>query len=247
MHSFTEIIKAMFPKGSVGDIDDSGDLHKIIEGMADNHLAVKEFLNSMRFMRDPLLTELLYDLEIEYGVLPNDTLPDENRRGFLNSIVYSAKCNGTLDYLYRMIEKSSVVSVFDISGNDPCINPSQFVGGGGGELVANDVNNDSPYSNAVKNKEAWSFIFFVGGEITRSDDGSIVSIVPLDLTAQEISIMREIILRYKPLHSWCVLVCHPEWDFFTFSDDDTPSSDTSAGFSDDEQLSGGWMCDEYTW
>jgi hypothetical protein len=49
----------------------------------------------------------------------------------------------------------------------------------------------------------WNFIFFVGGEVTRGGSGEIVSLGFVDIPIQSRKTFKRLILKYKPMHSWC--------------------------------------------
>jgi hypothetical protein len=55
------------------------------------------------------------------------------------------------------------------------------------------------------NPQYWSFIFFVGGAVTRGGSGEIISIDFVNIPIQNRNIMYQLILKYKPIHSWAAL------------------------------------------
>jgi hypothetical protein len=52
----------------------------------------------------------------------------------------------------------------------------------------------------------WNFIFFVGGDVVRNPStGEILFIDFVDIPIQNRDVLRQLILKYKPEHSWCIL------------------------------------------
>lgn len=51
----------------------------------------------------------------------------------------------------------------------------------------------------------WNMIFFIGGEVTRNEDDEIIAIEFVDIPIQNRKSFRQIILNYKPMHSWAAV------------------------------------------
>lgn len=57
------------------------------------------------------------------------------------------------------------------------------------------------------NPDSWPFIFFVGGDATRNPGtGELTAIEQAEIPATQIGEFKNIILRYKPLHTWAGLI-----------------------------------------
>jgi hypothetical protein len=80
-----------------------------------------------------------------------------------------------------------------------------------GELIIGDTDlagrtewDDFVLTDRVVNR-AWNLIFLVGGAVTRDPDGKIVSIEAPQLSSNLRANLLRIILRVKPLQTWCAL------------------------------------------
>jgi hypothetical protein len=51
----------------------------------------------------------------------------------------------------------------------------------------------------------WNMVFFVGGDVVRGGGGEITSISFVDIPIQNRKTLRQLILKYKPMHSWGAL------------------------------------------
>lgn len=52
----------------------------------------------------------------------------------------------------------------------------------------------------------WGLIFFVGGDATRDGSGFLIDIEPAEVPISREQELKRLILKYKPLHSWCGLI-----------------------------------------
>ena len=52
----------------------------------------------------------------------------------------------------------------------------------------------------------WPFCFFVGGAATRDGSGALTAITPVNFPSAKKADLKNIILRIKPMHSWCGLI-----------------------------------------
>lgn len=259
MSEFTrDLLNSLQPPGIVWTPNSGSDSDKLTEGKAENIDPVLEYLSGLSKIRDPLQTQILEELEREYGISKNDSLTIDQRRAFLNSYIYGSAGNGTADDLQRRFADAG----FDllVHTNDPATDPLvilsqqfQMVAGGqnayagredafarrvGGELIVNgDKFTERPLYTVVaggqnayagrsdffagafdelqtlpieypvpSNPNDWPFIFFLGGPATRDIDGKITSIDQIIEPKELRQEFLKILLRYKPLHTWCVSV-----------------------------------------
>lgn len=158
MSDFTrKIITSLLPPGTAWEPAIESDFDKFLDGKALNYDDIKNFIDKLSSLRDPLETSLLDELEIEYGVTKNDNFTDAQRRQYLNSLVFSTKENGTPDDLEKRLQDAGFP--VQIHSNDPATNPKillnenyQMIAGGpnayagredafarriGGELIVN--------------------------------------------------------------------------------------------------------------
>jgi hypothetical protein len=233
-----DVLISLLPPGSLWDLDEDGDFYKTLEASGDNHTPAYEFLKTLAYIREPLQTPILSDLEKEYGLLTSATLTEQERREYLHGVVYAPRSTGTHEYLQDQLQAAG----FDVQvyPNSPAVDPARFYGGSGGEMVVNNVLYDRTITEARKFQELWSYVFFVGGDAVRDADGFLVAIAPVYIAPELKVLFRELILKYKPLHSWGIAVINAENDFFTFAPSDEAIVDAPRGFADDTQTTGGY-------
>jgi len=66
---------------------------------------------------------------------------------------------------------------------------------------------ETPYTNTTPtDSTTWGFIFFVGGTATRNVDGELTNIELATVPSKKKNELKKIILRYKPIFTWCGLV-----------------------------------------
>lgn len=232
-----DVLISMLPQGSLWDLDEDGDLYKTLEGMGDNHTPVYDYTKQLAFIREPSNTPILSDLEKEYGLLLNTALTEQERRDYLHGVVYAPRSTGTWEYLQTQLQAAGFN--VQVHVNSPAVDPTLFYGGAGGEMVTNNIFYDRSVLDALKDPNLWGYLFFVGGDAVRNADGSLAAIVPVIIPDNLKVLFRELILKYKPLHSWGVAVIN-DADYFTFATGDEAEVDTLRGFADDEQTTGGY-------
>jgi hypothetical protein len=218
-----------------------GDFYRLLEGMGENWDFVLEELSKIANLRDPKLTTILSDLEKEYGIINDDGLTEQERRDQLSAIVYAPKNTGTDTYLQGILRDAGFNVQVHI--NSPSVSPAPFIGGGGGELITNNKQYERSPIDAYRNWKHYGYVFFIGGNATRDSDGRITSIDVSVIDEKLKPRFRNLVLRYKPLHSWAVALIN-EAGFFTFSDNDLYEDNDLEGFADDESTIGGFWTGE---
>lgn len=125
----TTISRAAFntllPPGSLWVLEDEEGFDLLLEGIADNFEVVKAELDKLALIRTPLLTDLLDDLEKEYGLSKNNALTELERRNALLAAKTARKSTGTEDFL----EDALQLAGFDVQVhvNNPPVDPALFV------------------------------------------------------------------------------------------------------------------------
>lgn len=116
-----DVITATMPKGAVWTPVIQGDFDKFLDGQADSHVDIYEFLSLLSKIRDPQNTPFLKDLEKEYGITGNESLTEQQRRDYLESIISRSQENGTPEELQRRLQEAG----FDVQvhANDPANDP----------------------------------------------------------------------------------------------------------------------------
>jgi hypothetical protein len=184
------ILNALLPKGSAFAPKYDGGFDRLLNGISDCFEYLKGVASSLAKIRLPIDTQQLEDLEREFGVIPDATATESQRRAYLNGIVFGALGTGSEDNLENRLRAAG----FDVRvhQNSPPIDPSSllafdpwcvcghvdavcgyedaFCGFGGGQLLVNEtqVLDPIPYQ-LPENYKFWPFIFFIGGERTGWD------------------------------------------------------------------------------
>lgn len=255
------VILSLLPKGEIWNLKSDGDFDLLLDGMAENNEEIRIFLSKLAYVREPQKTEILSDLEKEFGII-NKNLTEQERRNRLGSAKYLKNSDGSRDHIQNRLRTAGFdIFVYD---NDPPVDPSQFVNanfkticgssiaicGAAGVIcgTANSnqllVNGDlifhsesiqqvvcgnfgaiSGNSQAVCGRKVTvpdtnnvtyelpvspgydHLIFFIGGEVTRDPvTDEILLIEPAQISASRRDELESIILKYKPMHSWCGLI-----------------------------------------
>lgn len=220
------VLNALLPPGSLWSPEGGGGFDNLLDGIATNHEVVRAFLASLAYLRDPMLTPMLSDLELEYGIYPDNTVADATRRARLLVAKTAGNGDGSLGFLQNsLIQAGFSVSVYD---NNPAVDPGALIlhnsstimgnatalfgetsfGSQTGSLLVNGplTYEQTPIHYAVPTDPGyWPLIFFLGGEVTRDGTGAITNLgiasVPLSRQYEFV----QLIIRYKPLHSWAAL------------------------------------------
>jgi hypothetical protein len=201
-----QILNALWPEGSFWNSAENDDYDKLLDGVAENSEAVKNDLSELSSLRDPLKTPILSDLERDYGIIyPIGATPLERRQA-LKSFMFNRSVSGAHDQLQDKLQEGG----FDVQviPNSPPIDPSIFYDPEyalEGELIVNYLYRNTLY-DIPENPGYWPLIFFIGDSVTRDEYGNILNIEPINVPDGRRQAMKQLILKYKPLHSWCLLV-----------------------------------------
>lgn len=218
----------------------AGHLMRIIQGVADSHEELAGRIDNIAFFREPLQTEILNDLEKEYGVT-GAGMTEAQRRERLHGLAYAPRGTGAASYLEDQLQKAGFPVL--VHENSPAVDPGLFHGGGGGELIVNHRPYDPTIADAVRDRRLWGHVFFIGGAATRDAAGRLTAITPVVLTPELYEAFRLVVLKHKPVHSWCIALARPE-QYFTFSAGDSIVYDIYQGFSNADQTTGGFFVNE---
>jgi hypothetical protein len=237
-----DVLISLLPQGSAWQLDEDGDFYKTLEGSGLNHKPAFEFIKSIAFTREPLQTPFLSDLEKEYGLITNSSLTEQERRDYLHGVVYAPRSTGTAEYLETQLQAAG----FDVQVhvNSPAVDPGKFYGGGGGEMITNNIFYDRTIVEARHDQALWSYVFFIGGDAVRDSNGYLQAIAPVAISDELKILFRQLVLKYKPVHSWGVAVINADADYFTFAPTDQAILESARGFGDDTQTTGGYWWDQ---
>ena len=227
------VFNALLPKGPIWEILPDGDLDKLFDGISENTEYIRVYLEQLADIRNPLKTPVLEDLEKEFGILPGAMGIDEaTRRARLWAEKYRASSNGSLTMLRDALTASGFD--LNVYANDPAVDPAGIMyssyasicgddeaifgddyavlGGFAGELIVNGI--ISIHVTGVPEEVEytipsatyyWPLIFFIGGDAAYNVDDEIIDIAFASVQAERRQELRRLIVKYKPLHSWCGL------------------------------------------
>lgn len=234
---FKTLIETLWPDDVFGGIDPNGDLSKLFEGLAEDYQDIYDVLNNLANIRDPRLTDVLSDLEREYGIVSDTSLSDSVRRQMLAHIVYRRPTTASWEHLQNALIDAGFTNLL-VTQNNPVVDPADVSSGAGDLLVNGNLYTDqSPaYYMAVGSDIAyvghsrgycgyylkfnktlktysipteinahwtWRYIFWVGGAASGWPSSPVVAQANVD--SQRETQLKNLILRYKPSFTWCVL------------------------------------------
>jgi hypothetical protein len=113
---------ALMPRGPAWEPEPGGKFDLLLEGFADNAQADFDILEKLAYIRNPLKvqTELLPDLEREYGVSPDDRVPEDDRRESLSTVRYHPRASPRVQSLQAALDKAG----FGIDGYGLIVTPN---------------------------------------------------------------------------------------------------------------------------
>ena len=222
------MIDALLPPGAIWTPKDGGGLDALLDGLAANNGFTIDFLSGLAHIRNPYKTVMLYDMEKEYGIRRNVLKTEDERRKSLAAAIYDRVSDGALSTMQAKLDQAGF-NVF-VHENDPPVDPITFISDGfsdffgrptdlfgredaffgqanPGELFVNG--NLFPYESSYAIPEDagyWPLFFFVGGESLRNETtGALEQIALGSIPVARRDEFKRIILKYKPLHTWCGL------------------------------------------
>lgn len=230
MSDSRDILNALLPEGSFWTPAQDDDFDNLLDGIADNTQYVKEDLEELSELRNPIKTPILDDLERDYGIIYPAGSTEAERRQALKGFMFNRSTNGAYDQLQDKLQEAG----FDVLviPNSPPIDPRIYYDpeyAQQGELLVNYLERNYNY-DIPEESGYWPLIFFIGKSVTRDEYGNIIDIEHIDVPDGRRQAMKQLILKFKPLHSWCLLVeIRTQWLNGLHTDDGT-----------DLYLDGGW-------
>ena len=234
MFDFKTLLEEIWPS----EIDPEGDLSKLFDALADNFQDIYDEIQSVAHIRDPRRTNILSDLEREYGIVSNSALSDEIRRQMLAHIKYEYPTSGSWEHLQNALinagfnlvvtENNPVVDPADVTidsaYSDLLVNgnlyiaqdPSYYMAAGSSIAYAGHNRGYSGYyvsstktlktysiPTEIKAHWTWRYVFWVGGIASGWSSSPEIAVAQVDPKRE--TQLRNLILKYKPLFTWCVL------------------------------------------
>jgi hypothetical protein len=128
---------ALMPSGPAWEPAADGKFDRLLDGFADNAQAVLDSLESLAYIRNPrrVPAELLPDLEREYGIDSDDTIPDSDRREGLGVVVYRPRAPSLVRELQSALDKAG----FGAGGCGLVVTPNGTPAGNPGPIVGQNV------------------------------------------------------------------------------------------------------------
>jgi hypothetical protein len=122
MSFMRQVHDALMPRGEAWTPAPGGKYDRLLDGFADNAQAVLDDLNSLAYIRNPrkIPFAMLPDLEREYGITPDDTVPESDRREKLAVVRYSPRPLSRVAVLQAALDKAG----FGISGYGLVVTPN---------------------------------------------------------------------------------------------------------------------------
>ncbi len=127
MHSVTRrMIDSLMPSGSAWNPEIDEGIDVFLEAKGDNYEGIYEFLKSLAYIRNPYLTSVLRDLEIEYGLPDNSLVLSETvRRQRLAGQVYQGEPTASKDDLQTALDTAGFE--LQVHENSPAVDPDLFL------------------------------------------------------------------------------------------------------------------------
>jgi hypothetical protein len=119
------MIDSNLPDGSAWNPSPDEDMDNLFEGIADGKEITREFLALLAKIRCPQSTPILSDLEIEYGIVPDERLTEQERRDRLEATKTATDSTGAWDFMQEKLQQAG----FDVQvhPNDPAVDPNLFL------------------------------------------------------------------------------------------------------------------------
>ena len=117
--------ESLLPLGDAWNVKKQGFLDKLLDGSAENYQVVKDFLESLKDLRNPLESIIYEDLEKEFGIAKNENLTETERREYLRVKMFSRGGIGSNPDLQTALNEAG----FDlfVHDNDPAVDPAIFL------------------------------------------------------------------------------------------------------------------------
>jgi len=217
-----KVLDALWPNGSFWEPAQDDDYDKLMDGIAINSQLAEDDLSDLADLRNPMKTSILSDLERDYGLIYAMGSSELQRRQALKGFMFNRSTNGAYDQLQDKLQEAG----FDVIviPNSPPIDPNLYYDPEyalEGELIVNYIFDNTIYS-IPDDSGYWPLFFFIGGSVTRDEYGNIIDIEYINVPDGQRQAMIQLILKYKPEHSWCILVeVRTQWLNGLYEDDGT--------------------------
>lgn len=187
------MIDALLIKGAIWAPAPDGGLDLFLDGNAENKEIIRIALEALATIQIADLTQYLDDMEREYGLIPDSSLSETNRRARLKNAITDNQGYGTAWDMQAKLRAAGFTDIY-VYQNDPPVDINLYVGNtaniscrtgftatcgsliaycaaSGGRLVVNGnvFFNQAPVTYQIPLQAYWHNVFFVGGQATFSD------------------------------------------------------------------------------
>lgn len=118
------------PKGPPHQPDPNGQMSNFRDGDGECLTEIRTDVKTLAFIRDPLQTPCLSDLEFDLGITPADNLSEADRRELLRPVRYPRATTGNDTDLQALLDKAFGVGtlfVYNNSPDGPAVDPAIFL------------------------------------------------------------------------------------------------------------------------
>ena len=233
----SELLKAMIlsllPEGAIWTPASEEELDKLIDGISENWLEAYNPAFGVGDVRNPFKTQLLDELEREFGFLKNAALTDEERRQQIAAVKFENTDQRNSDDDVQTFLNAAGFDV-EVHHNDPAVDPALFPGDillNAGKYLLNaeflmqcggvfafcghqkavcgyfDTFEFIEFEHVLPTDPAtWPFIYFIGGPAVRDGSGFLTSIAPADVPLNRKDKFIELVMSAKPWFDWAILI-----------------------------------------
>lgn len=115
------VLDSALPRGPIWQVAPGEDLDKFYDAVAENYEVYREQAEAIADLRNPEKTSVLSDLELEFGVLPNEALTEAQRRAYVAGVIGDRGATCSAEWLESKLNDMG----FDVRvyPNDPPIDP----------------------------------------------------------------------------------------------------------------------------
>lgn len=107
-----QILESLWPRGLFWEPELNSDYDKLLDGISENSEVIYESMKELAYIRDPLRTPILSDLEKEYGVFSAESDTEEERRQFLFGWKKRGRQKATAQELQERLRDSGFTDIF---------------------------------------------------------------------------------------------------------------------------------------
>lgn len=120
-------IKALLPEGAIWTLATDEELDQLLTAVSENWLEAYNAVFGLGDVRDPFQTQLLEELEREFGFLLNPALSEETRRQQVGAVKYENTDQRNSAGDVQAFLNSAGFEV-EVHHNDPAVDPALFAG-----------------------------------------------------------------------------------------------------------------------